>query len=197
MNYAPDKKDWFKEFKAGNGLAFKYYFELHYQTIFYHSYKLVQAVESAEDMVSLAFEKLWGNRDRIQTENHILAFLREVAKNYSLNHIKREGRKQAGEDELRHLNNELDNTDLFNEMVAAETTRKIYEAIEKLPRKCKAVFKLLYYEQVSTKEAAEQLGISERNVLNQKARGILLLRGLLTGFIIFFLKIVLIYRPHL
>jgi len=184
MKNAADMKDWFQEFKAGNNLAFRHYFDQYYQLLFYIAYRIVQENEAAKDIVSDTFQKLWENREKIQTETHIGAFLRAVSRNLSLNYIKREERKLSSEEELRYLNDDLEKTDLVNDLVAAEMTKRLYDAIESLPRKCKAVFKLLYYEQASTREVAEKLGITERNVLNQKSRAILLLRGILTSGII-------------
>jgi RNA polymerase sigma-70 factor (ECF subfamily) len=95
------------------------------------------------------------------------------------------------EEELRYLNEDLDSADLANDLIADEATKKIYQAIESLPGQCKAIFKLLYFEQATTKEAALKLGLTERNVLNQKARAIQLLRGILTGCLIIFYNFLL------
>lgn len=195
MKYARDKKDWFIEFKAGNNPAFKYYFDEYRQLIFYNSYKIVHDTTAAEDIVSETFSKLWEYRARIESENHIAAFLRRVSRNLSLNYIKHSALKTNVEEELRYLNEDLDNVDLANDLIADEATKKIYEAIETLPGQCKAVFKLLYFEQAGTKEVSQKLGISERNVLNQKARAIQLLRGILTGCLVIFYNF-LLELPH-
>lgn len=186
MNNARDKKDWFIEFKAGNNLAFKFYFDEYKQLIFYNSYRIVNNIAAAEDIASDTFKKLWENREKIETEDHIGAFLRRVSRNFSLNFIKHSALKMNVEEELRYLNEDLDSADLANDLIADEATKRIYQAIESLPGQCKAIFKLLYFEQASTKEAALKLGLTERNVLNQKARAIQLLRGILTGCLIIF-----------
>ena len=191
MKYAGDKKDWFIKFKAGNNLAFKYYFDEYRQLIFYNSYKIVQDTAAAEDIASDTFQKLWEYRAKIETEDHIAAFLRRVSRNFSLNFIKHSALKTNVEEELRYLNEDLDSVDLANDLIANEATKKIYQAIDSLPGQCKAVFKLLYFEQASTKEVSQKLGITERNVLNQKARAIQLLRGILTGCLIIFYNFLL------
>jgi DNA-directed RNA polymerase specialized sigma subunit, sigma24 homolog len=85
---------------------------------------------------------------------------------------------------LRYLNEEHDNNALSHHLVEVELLKNVYKAVEQLPPMCKAVFKELYFRQSTTKEAAARLGISERNVLNQKARAISLLRGIFPGKII-------------
>lgn len=181
MKIVPDKNHWFDEFLAGNNLAFNHYFDEHYQPLFHIAYKIVQETSEAEDIVADCFAKLWEYRGKIRSEEHMAGFLRLVARNLSLNHKKRDDRKTASEDEIRYLNSELDSTDLARDLVEAEMVKNIHKAVERLPRKCKAVFKLIFFEQATTKEAAEQLGISERNVLNQKTRAIALLKGIFSG----------------
>jgi RNA polymerase sigma-70 factor (family 1) len=179
MMNVPDNKQWFQQFTTGDALAFKHYFDLYNKLLFYLSYRIVGDVAAAEDIVADAYQKLWEHRETIQSEAHVVGFLRVVTRNYSLNHIKHEERKEATEAELRSQYQDIDNSDLARGMIEAELTKKVHHAIEQLPKMCKAVFKQLYFEQASTKEAAERLGISERNVLNQKARAIQLLRGML------------------
>lgn len=181
MKNASDKNHWFEQFIAGNDLAFKYYFDQYHQTLFYISYKIVREVEAAEDVVAESFEKLWKNREKIKSEAHIAGFLRLVARNTSLNYKKHTDRKLASEEELRYLNEDLDNTDLMRDLVEAELIKNIHKAVEQLPTMCRAIFKLIYFEHATTSEAAEKLGITERNVLNQKSRAIALLRGILSG----------------
>lgn len=179
MKHAPDTKNWFLEFSAGSSHAFRYYFDLHHQSLFYLSFRIVRDQPGAEDIVADTFQKLWENRERIRSENHIEGFLRMVTRNRSLNYRKHEDLKLASENELRYLHEDLDGTDLAAELIEAELIKNIHKAVERLPRKCKAVFKLIYFEQYSTREAAEKLGITERNVLNQKQRALQLLRGYL------------------
>ncbi len=179
MKHAPDKKDWFLEFSTGSSLAFRYYFDLYHQSLFYLSFRIVRDQEGAEDIVADTFQKLWENRERIRSENHIEGFLRMVTRNRSLNYRRHEDLRQASENELKYLNTDLDTTDLAAELIEAELIKNIHKAVERLPRKCKAVFKLIYFEHYSTRETAEKLGITERNVLNQKQRALHLLRGYL------------------
>jgi RNA polymerase sigma factor (sigma-70 family) len=181
MKQSPDNNQWFPQLAAGNSQAFKYYFEQYHKVVFYIAYKIVREQTAAEDIVSETFSKLWGYRDKIRSEEHLVGFLRLVAKNLSLNKRIQEDRRQVNEEELRYLNEEHDNNALSHHLVEVELLKNVYKAVEQLPPMCKAVFKELYFRQSTTKEAAARLGISERNVLNQKARAISLLRGIFSG----------------
>lgn len=181
MKNAPDKNHWFHQFTAGNDLAFKYYFDRYNETLFFISYKIIREVEAAEDVVADSFEKLWNNREKIRSEEHMAGFLRLVARNLSLNYKDRKGRKIASEEEMRYLDGEIEKSDLHRDLVEAELIKRLHKAVEQLPDKCGEIFKSIFFEHLSTKETAEKLGISERNVLNQKARAISLLKGIFSG----------------
>ncbi len=64
-----------------------------------------------------------------------------------------------------------------NEMIDAEVFVELNHKIENLPEKCRKIFKLIYFNNLSTSEVAEEMGISNQNVLNQKARAIHILRS--------------------
>lgn len=49
--------------------------------------------------------------------------------------------------------------------------------IESLPDKCRKIFELIYINNLNSAEVAAVLGISKRNVLNQKARAIHIVRA--------------------
>lgn len=181
MRNAPDKNHWFQQFTTGSDLAFRYYFDLYNKTLFYISYKIVAHLPTAEDIVAESFKKLWENREKIRSEEHIIGFLRLVARNLSLNYIKRENRKLEFEEELRYLSEDLESADLGRDLVEAELIQNIHKAVEQLPPMCKDIFKHIYFDQLSTKEVAELMGISERNVLNQKAIALSKLRGIFSG----------------
>lgn len=181
MKQTPDKNQWFQHFKAGNDLAFKYCFEAHNKIVFLIAYNIVGEQTVAQDIVSETFLTLFKHRQEIRTEEHLAGFLRTVARNISLNQKKKDERKLASEEELRYLNQESDKDELSRHLVEAELLKNVYKAVEQLPPMCKAVFKEIYFQHATTKEAAERLGISERNVLNQKARAISLLKGIFSG----------------
>jgi RNA polymerase sigma-70 factor (family 1) len=180
MKNAPDK-DWFQQFMAGDEPAFRYYFDLHNRSVYYIAYNIVQDMTSAEDLVADTFKILWEKRDQIQSENHIVGFLKKVVKHLSINYNNRlKVRKDAAE-EFRYLNEDIDEADVSRQMIEAELMRRLKKAVEELPPQCREVFKLLAFEGLTTREAAERLGISERNVLNQKTIAKDRLKGIFSG----------------
>jgi RNA polymerase sigma-70 factor (family 1) len=169
-------KDWFTEFHQGNSSAFRVLFESYNKILFTCAVQLVKDKEQAEDIVSEAFTKLWQRHETFHTEEHVKAFLFVATRNASLNYLRHIQRKTASQSELSYLQKDKDDQDIITDMIEGELLKKIYPLIETLPGKCKAIFKLIYFEDASTDEVAEKLNITPRNVLNQKSRAIQLLK---------------------
>lgn len=171
-----DKDDWLIDFKKGNSRAFQTIFENYNKLLYTSAVQIVKEKEQAEDIVADTFTKLWARRDAFETEEHVKAFLFITTRNASLNHVRHIQRKTASQNELSYLQKDKDDQDVINGMIEGELLKRIYPLIETLPSKCKTIFKLIYFEDASTDEVAEKLRISPRNVLNQKARAIQLLK---------------------
>ena len=171
-----EKDDWLTAFNQGNNDAFRMIFESYNRLLFTCAIQLVKDKEQAEDIVSESFAKLWQRHEVFQTEDHVKAFLFVTTRNASLNYIRHIQRKTASQNELSYLNKDKDDQDVITDMIEGELLRRIYPLIETLPTKCKAIFKLIYFEDASTDEVAEKLHITPRNVLNQKRRAIQLLK---------------------
>lgn len=65
---------------------------------------------------------------------------------------------------------------LAGEMIRVEVLSEILREIERLPKKCREIFKLIFIEGLSTEEIARQMGIAPQTVRTQKARAIQLLK---------------------
>ena len=185
-----DKDDWLTAFNEGDSRAFQIIFEEFNRVLFTCAMQLVKDKEQAEDIVSETFSKLWLRHEVFQTTGHVKAFLFVTTRNACLNHLRHIQRKTASQSELSYILKDKDDQDVITDMIQGELLKKIYPVIEMLPKKCKAIFKMIYFEDASTDEVAARLNISARNVLNQKRRALLLLKKklLVAAFLILFLN---------
>ena len=164
------------EFQKGNDRAFRQVFERYNKQLGYFAEKRIQDREEAEDIVAQTFSILWQKREDFETEEKIRSFLYVTTRNACIDFLRQRQRRQASGKELLYLEKDTDDVDLLKDIAESELLAIVYRAIENLPKKCKAVFKLVYLDGLSTSEGAARLRISERNVLNQKARAIKLLQ---------------------
>ena len=175
---------WMTAFREGKAGTFEQVFKEYHRSLGYLAEKYGLDKEEAEDVVADTFTKLWNGRAQFSDAGHIKGFLLTTVRNASLNLLKQKQRRTLSNKELSYLLTDKEE-DFFRKLVETELLKKLYPHIEKLPKQCRAVFEQVYFEGASTEEAAAKLGISTRNVLNQKARAIHLLRGkiLLIAFI--------------
>ncbi len=170
-----DNSYWMLSFREGKPEAFRRVFNEHHRALCFYAIKMGLEKEEAEDIAADSFTKLWHGRMQITSEEHIKGFLITATRNAALNLLKQKKRRAASNNELSYLLADKEE-DFFRKMVEIELLQKLHPHIENLPKKCKAVFKQIYFDGASTEEVAANLGISARNVLNQKARALQLLR---------------------
>jgi RNA polymerase sigma factor (sigma-70 family) len=109
--------------------------------------------------------------------NNIQAFLFITARNASLDFLKYRQRMRENLAELNNKNEQEPDAQLFAETdISAEVLAFIYNEVEKLPEKCREIFKLAYLERLPVKEIAIKLNISPQTVANQKTTALKILR---------------------
>jgi RNA polymerase sigma-70 factor (sigma-E family) len=125
---------------------------------------------TAEDLAQTAFAKLYLSWDRVRDQGSIDGYLRRILVNEN-NSLWRRGwkRREHATDQLPEPTPTLDEYD--DGRGAA-----LWELVQSLPRKARAVLVLRYYEELSEAETAEILGISVGTVKSQTSRALAALR---------------------
>lgn len=163
-------------FREGRPQDFKHTYDEYYGLIYTFAYNLIGKEDEAHarDITTDTFIKLWRLHENFESLNNIKAFLYITCRNACLDflrHLKVE-RKTHGNILYSQKIEEL----FPNEMIDAEVFIELDHQIERLPTQCRKIFKLIYYNNLKTSEVAQEMGISNQNVLNQKARAIHILR---------------------
>lgn len=170
-----EKDDLVKAVAKGDIKAFNQLFEEFYAPLFYYSYNLVQDKEEAKDIVLTALYKGWERREQFLQYQHIKSFLYLVVRNAGLNFLKKEQNAAVRMEEILKVSEFHTQEDDYL-ATEAEVLKKVFKAIDDLPKKCKEVFKLTYLENKSVQEIAEMLQITPSNVSAQRHRALSLLR---------------------
>lgn len=130
-------------------------------------FSFVKSRESAEEIVSDVFIKLWQIRNKVSDIGNLKVYLYTIARNFCLNYI------------TRHFKNPVVNIDgidfepvlsLGNPedlCIGAEVLQRIQKCIRELPPQCRIVFQLVKEDGMTYKEAADILNISSLTVRNQ------------------------------
>ena len=127
------------------------------------------------------FLKFWRKREKIVITTSLKAYLRRAAVNKTLNYIRDQKVKPDGEDRLPPL--ESKSVSINQQLEAAELKILIDRSIDQLPKRCRLVFVLSRFEDMSYQEIADKLDISIKTVENQISKALKYLRASLGPYI--------------
>ncbi|RPE13042.1 RNA polymerase sigma-70 factor [Chitinophaga lutea] len=143
-------------------------------------YRLVPDMATAEDLAQEVFIKIWNRRDQLG-EVYFKAYLHRAAVNMALDHIDKNKRRGGAPQEISPAQEELVATAPV--VHVKETKARIQQAVDALPEKCREIFVLSRYEEMSYKEIAQTLQISVKTVENQMITALKKLRVSLREFL--------------
>lgn len=150
-------------------LKYKALFHKYYTNLLFYATRIL-GDEEAEDVVQDVFVELWWRKDSIEMGEQISAFLYRAVYTRALNVLKHReivNEYEAAMLEIQKKRMEFyqsNNNDVVERIENDELRHELREAIDKLPEKCRAVFKLSYLHDMKNKEIADVLGISLRTV---------------------------------
>jgi RNA polymerase sigma-70 factor (family 1) len=126
---------------------------------------------AAEDIVADIFAGLWSNRSELMKIDNLRVYLFASVRNACMNYLQRRDRISfyAFEEMDVLLEPLITTTDPEQQLIIGEMTQAMQEAIDKLPPKCRLIFRLAKEEKLKYKEIAAILSISVRTIDSQLA----------------------------
>lgn len=162
--------------RFGHEDALRQIFNRHYPLLLTDIYRLIPDESTCEDLAQELFVDLWNKRESIDIHTSLRAYLRRAAVNKSLNYLKSQKRLQF--EDAAEFSGIADpgeqDMQVREEKEGLES--RLHAAIDTLPEKCRVVFNLSRFEQLSHKEIAEKLGISVKTIENQITKAMKVLR---------------------
>jgi RNA polymerase sigma-70 factor (ECF subfamily) len=155
---------------AGNEQCLAELYKLFSKRLHHFARVITRSPEIAEEIVEDVFVKLWSNRHRINEIDNLTVYLYVAVKNRSLNAI-----SQKANELIRAPFDDLDieasqvAADPYNLLVTAEMMKRMQQAVDNLPPRCKMIFKLVREDGLKHREVAEILNISLNTVDVQMA----------------------------
>ena len=164
----------------GNEQAMDVLFRRHYSFICRSVYRILKDNNLAEDIAQEVFFGLWKKRENLNISTSVQAYLKRAAINKSLNFIRDQKVKFDDEEKMPVLTNKQATTQ--QELEAEDLQKLINESIDKLPEKCRLVFTLSRFEEMTYQQIADELNISIKTVENQISKALKYLRIALNDF---------------
>lgn len=172
--------------------TFEEVFRLYYKRLRFFAYQLLHDTESAEDVVQEAFIVYWKERKGLSAHDKVVkSFLYSTVKFIALKHIRHQ--KVIESHFLNSPFSDLQEEQITENMIRAEVVKEIHVALGALPKSCREIFRLGYFEGYTNSKIADVLDISINTVKTQKQRGFKILRNILKPETQFILTILLFY----
>ncbi len=173
--------DWTKALRRGDEKAFENIYNVFWESLYAIAYNRLKSREAVEEILQDLFTDLWNKRKNLEIRTSLVAYLHAALKYKILNYFhSQKFRKTYSQDHPQYIQ-KPDNSTLevlaFNELYAT-----LELGLEKLPNKCRLVFKMSREEQKSSREIAEELNISHRTVQTHIHNAIKFLRSELADY---------------
>ena len=160
--------------KDGDPLAYNQLFAKYYMPLCVYSLKYCDSFQLAEDIVQDFFVKIWDEKIYLKFEDPMSPYLFKAIKNNTLQAIKKQSRFQF--DAIEKMVNNLIEEEPLDFANLEEEKKILFQQLEALPEKSKAVFKAIVLENLKYKEVAERLDISVNTVKTHYSRALKQLR---------------------
>lgn len=160
--------------KKGDEKAFESVFQYYYNQIYTFVLNTLFDKTFAEDITQTVFISLWEKRESINTETNIAPFLYTIARN----HVYRQTEQLLLKYKFMesHQVEIQGNTDIEEKVDRHFLENILSGHIEKLPPERKRIFLLSRKDNMSNKEIASHLHISEKTVETQIRRSVIFLK---------------------
>lgn len=142
-----------------------------------NSYRYLGETEDARDVALEALSQLFLEQRAFESLEHLWHWFWKVVRNKSLNALKERGRRTRRHERLADWNGqEAEEREYFADEVELALLRLLREQLAALPEKSQQVIRLLYIDGRKYREAADELGMTQKNLENLRAYALKKLR---------------------
>lgn len=169
-----NSKDQLRKLQAltagGDEAAFHSLYSFYEKSLFSFAFKFLKSRELAEEVVEDVFIKLWRNRESLVHIQNLRVYLYSATKNHCLNSLARESKRVITQPlEIANAEAASRSSSPHDLLITSEVMQSMKNAIEDLPPRCKAIFKLVREDGLRYKDVAEILQISVNTIDAQMA----------------------------
>jgi RNA polymerase sigma-70 factor (ECF subfamily) len=143
-------------------ISFNKLYASYYRPLCQFVYGLITNLDDTEDIVQELFLHLWYNRKKIEITGNTSSYLYKMAKNMTLNHIRKENNYK-----MRLEKQDIPLYEEDHSLEADETRVALYDCMNRLPARSREILLLDRIKGLKQKEIAEKLSISVKTVKNQ------------------------------
>jgi len=171
-----------EQVRKGDQKAFESLFRSYFGQLFNYAREILKDEDLAREMAEVAFVKLWENREKINIETSLRAYLFRSIYNQCINHFKHQKVRDKyalffkHHIEPSHYSSDYSFEFPLSNILNKEIEHLIERSISKLPQQCREIFIMSRYEDMRNDKIAETLGVSVSTVKTQISRALVKLR---------------------
>jgi RNA polymerase sigma-70 factor (ECF subfamily) len=183
------ENDLFRQVKKGDAYAFEKLFKTHYKNLCFFAENYVKEKAMAEEIVGSFFINLWEKRKTIEINGSVKSYFYSSIHNQCIKYLEhlKVMKKYEEYATFRLRNKELlapsSNAYPLANLISQETVKDIEKSIGELPEKCREIFCLSRFEEMSYEDISVKLDISINTVRTQMARALQKLREDLKNYL--------------
>jgi len=168
-------------------------YEKYWEIMFVAANNIIKDKAICEDLIQDVFVVLWSKRDTIYIKKSIKSYL-YTSTVYKVYSYLRKNKNFITEEFLLEYNNKSVRLNPEGELIYKELVAHLDAIVETLTPKCKIVYKLSREGQLSHKEIAEKLSISQRTVESHISNALKVIRASLGNTQLLMILFILIKR---
>lgn len=154
------------DLREGKLSAFRELYTRYSDLIYRHILVRVNSSFDADDIFQDFFIKLWEKREKLNVETNVKAYLLTALKYHICNTIKEQQIRQKHQ-EASCLGSEEADDYTWMKISSEDLKVRLLEVVEQFPPRLKTVYILSREQNLSVREIAQRLSVSEQTVKNQ------------------------------
>ena len=156
--------------QIGDVTAFEMLFEKYYTLLYQFTGRFIRDAQTAENLVQDFFVKIWTERKTLQINTNLKTYFYISLKNNALNFINSQRLPAKYVTFLLNQSGLTENPE--DQCINSEMHRTVHQAINKLPEKCRQIYLMKKYDNLSYQEIADIMDISVNTVKTQIKRAL-------------------------
>jgi len=159
------------QLKTGSYKAFDKIYQMYAKRLYAYCLQFTKSPQDSEEIVQDVFVKLWMKRESIKQDETLRSLLFIIAKHHIINAF-RSGINQPVYEEYVNYKEELSVNDTCYHLEFQDFMAELKKAMKTLPATQQKVITLSKLQQLSNKEIAQKLALSEQTVKNSLSVGL-------------------------
>ncbi|MCX2681991.1 RNA polymerase sigma-70 factor [Galbibacter sp. EGI 63066] len=158
-------------------ITFKKLFEEHYTKLCSLAYNYLKDIDQSKDVVQEVYIKIWEKKKTVITEANAHYYFYTSVKNNCIDLLRKHKYTLSLDDKVvtEKTSNNLA-PDIDEDKSEVNTQEFVQRALDRLPPKCKTIFMMSRFDNMTYAQIADKLGLSVKTVENQMGKAIRIMR---------------------